>query len=90
MGTAPNKLIKKHFSKLIIDEDKNIFIQRFEPFFKSPINKSIQLRLQTEKNTVFDVLIKGHTDDGSDSFEYNIDLKQRKLVIAVTDISEVI
>ncbi len=90
LDTTQNKLLKKHFSKLIYEEDKNIFIQRFDPFFKSPLNKSIQLRLQTEKNTVFDVLIKGQIDDGSDSFNNYADLKQRKLVIAVTDISEVL
>jgi PAS domain S-box-containing protein len=90
LGSSPNKLVKKHFSKLIVEEDKNIFIQRFDAFFKTPLNKNIQLRLQTEKNTVFPVLLKGNADDGSDTMIEGIDLKQRKLVLAITDISEVL
>jgi PAS domain-containing protein len=90
LDSSPNKLIKKHFSKLIAEEDKNIFIQRFEAFFKAPVNKNIQLRLQTEKNTIFHALLKGNADDGSDTMEGSIEMKQRKLVVAVTDISEVL
>ncbi len=86
----PSKLVKKHFSKLIVEEDKSIFIQRFDAFFKAPLNKSLQLRLRSEKNTVFHTLLKGSADDGSDTISNDIDLKQRKLVITVTDISEVV
>lgn len=90
LGINSNALIKKHFSKLIVDEDKNIFIQRYEPFFKVPVNKSIQLRLYGENGKVFDALIKGNADDGSDAAYGNVDIKQRKLVIAVTDITDAI
>ena len=90
LGINSNALVKKHFSKLIVDEDKNIFIQRYEPFFKVPANKSIQLRLYGENNKVFDALIKGNADDGSDAMYGNVDIKQRKLVIAVTDITDAI
>jgi PAS domain-containing protein len=86
----PSKLVKKHFSKLIVEEDKNIFIQRFDAFFKAPLNKSLQLRLQSEKNTVFHTLLKGSADDGTDTISQNIDLKLRKLVVTVTDISDVV
>jgi len=86
----PSKLVKKHFSKLIVEEDKNIFIQRFDAFFKAPLNKSLQLRLQSEKNTVFHALLRGSADDGTDTVSQNIDLKLRKLVVTVTDISDVI
>jgi len=88
--TNPSKLVKKHFSKLIVEEDKNIFIQRFDAFFKAPLNKSLQLRLQSEKNTVFHALLRGSADDGTDTVSQNIDLKLRKLVVTVTDISDVI
>lgn len=88
LGINSNTLIKKHFSKLIVAEDKNIFIQRYEPFFKVPANKSIQLRLYGENSKVFDALIKGNADDGSDAMYGNVDIKQRKLVIAVTDITD--
>lgn len=90
LGSNPSKLVKKHFSKLILEEDKNIFIQRFDAFFKAPLNKSLQLRLQTEKNTVFPALVKGSADDGSDTMTGGTDLKQRKLVVAITDISDVL
>ena len=90
LGSTPNKLLKKHFSKLIVEEDKNIFIQRFDAFFKTPLNKSLQLRLLTEKNTIFPVLIKANADDGSDTQNSNLDLKQRKMVVSVTDISDVL
>jgi|GEM_PF-2010737 len=88
--TNPSKLVKKHFSKLIVEEDKNIFIQRFDAFFKAPLNKSLQLRLQSEKNTVFHALLRGSADDGTDTVSQNIDLKLRKLVVTVTDISDVV
>lgn len=90
LGSNPNKLLKKHFSKLIVDEDKNVFIQRFDAFFKAPLNKNIKLRLQTEKNMVFHALLKANADDGSDIVTGNLDLKQRKLVVAITDISDVL
>jgi PAS domain S-box-containing protein len=90
LGTTPNTLVKKHFSKLIFEEDKNIFMYRYDAFFKAPANKSLQLRLQTEKNTLFPTLLKGSADDGIDTFSQNVDLKQRKLVVTVTDISEVL
>lgn len=90
LGSNPSKLVKKHFSKLILEEDKNIFIQRFDALFKTPLNKSLQLRLQSEKNTIFPVLLKGSADDGSDTMSDNVELKQRKLVVAVMDISDVI
>lgn len=86
----PSKLVKKHFSKLIVEEDKNTFIQRFDAFFKAPLNKSLQLRLQSEKNTVFHALLRGSADDGTDTVSQNIDIKLRKLVVTVTDISEVV
>jgi PAS domain-containing protein len=89
-GISSNALVKKHFSKLIVDEDKTIFIQRYEPFFKVPTNKSIQLRLYGENNKIFSALLKGSADDGSDAMYGNIDIKQRKLVVAVTDISDAI
>ena len=90
LGINANALVKKHFSKLIFDDDKNIFIQRYEAFFKVPANKSIQLRLLGKNDQVFHALLKGNADDGSDAMNGNPDIKQRKLVIAVTDISDVI
>jgi PAS domain S-box-containing protein len=90
IGSNTNNLVKKHFSKLIVEEDKNIFIQRFDAFFKSPLNKSLQLRLQNEKGVVFHSLLKGSADDGADTISNNIDLKLRKLVVTVTDISDVV
>ena len=90
LGINANVLVRKHFSKLIVDEDKNIFIQRYEAFFKVPANKSIQLRLFGENNQVFHALLKGNADDGSDSVSGGIDVKQRVLIVAVTDITDVI
>jgi PAS domain S-box-containing protein len=89
LGSTPNALVKKHFSKLVVEEDKNIFMHRFDAFFKSPSNKSLQLRLESEKNTVFHTLLKGSADDGTDTISQNLDLKQRKLIVSVTDISDV-
>lgn len=90
LGSNPNKFLKKHFSKLIVDDDKVVFMHRFDAFFKAPQNKNMQLRLQTEKNTVFHALLKANADDGSDIDTGSHDLKQRKLVVAITDISDVL
>lgn len=90
LATSTHKLYKKHFSRIIFEEDKNIFIQRFDAFFKSPDNKNLQLRLHSEKNTTHHVLIKGSADDGSDALTGSADLTKRKLVITVTDVSDVI
>lgn len=88
LGISSTALVKKHFSKLIVDEDKNIFIQRYEPFFKVPENKSIRLRLYGRNSKVFESILKGSADDGSDSTCGNVEIKQRKLVVAVTDITD--
>lgn len=90
LGYKASKLQKTHFSKLIFEEDKNIFIHRFDAFFKAPTNKSLQLRLQGDKNLPFPALIKGNADDGSDTASESFDLKSRKLIVTITNISDVI
>ncbi len=83
------KLIKKHLSSLIVDEDKNIFINRFNAFFKSPEKKSMNLRLQGNNNKLFHAKLLGTLDNGSDSYSPE-DIELSKLVISVTDISDVV
>ena len=83
-------LIKKHFSKFIFEQDKNIFIQRYDAFFKIPKNKSICLRLQGNKKTAFHVLLKANVDDGSDDNNHMIDLKSRKLIVTVSDVNDMV
>ena len=86
LGVKSGALVKKHFSKLIFEEDKNIFIQRFEPIFKAPEGKSMQLRLQSN-NKVFPVLLQCNVYDESDNISTNNNLTQRKLVASITDLS---
>jgi PAS domain S-box-containing protein len=89
LGVKSGLLIKKHFSKLICEEDKNIFIQRFDPIFKSPEGKFMQLRLQSNDGKLLPVLIQGNAYDESDEINNNTDLKQRKLVFSITDLSKI-
>lgn len=83
------KLIKKHLSSLIVEEDKNIFINRFDAFFKSPEKKSMNLRLQGNQNKLFHAKLLGTLDSGSDSYTPE-DHELSKLVISVTDVSDIV
>ncbi len=82
-------LVKKHFSKLILETDKNIFIQRYEAFFKSPQGKSMHLHLLTANNKNIPVLIQGNAFDESDDLGDKSNLQQRKLIFTITDLSSV-
>ncbi|KJV05085.1 PAS domain-containing protein [Methylocucumis oryzae] len=86
LGVKSALLVKKHFSKFIFEEDKNIFIQRFEPIFKSPEGKFMQLRLQNDSK-VSPVLIQCNVYDESDNISSDTNLKQRKIVFSITDLS---
>ncbi len=83
------KLIKNHLSSLIVEEDKNIFINRFDAFFKYPEKKSMNLRLQGNQNKLFHAKLLGTLDNGSDSYSPE-SIEPSKLIISVTDISDVI
>lgn len=85
-------LIRRHFSKIIFESDKNIFIQRYDAFFKIPSNKNICLRLQGGKKIPFHVLLKGNIDRGYDDDCYGsskTEIKDQKLIVTVTDVSNI-
>jgi hypothetical protein len=48
------------------------------------------LRLQGDKNIPFPAFVKGNADDGNDTASESFDLKSRKLIVTVTNISDVI
>ena len=89
MNVEQQRLIKKHLSSFIIEEDKNIFINRFEAFFKSPDKKTLNLRLQGNQNNPFHAKLLGTLDHGSES---HVPLNQElsKLIISITDVSDIV
>ena len=83
-----HQLTKKHFSSLILEKDKNIFINRFGAFFNSPNKKSLNLHLQGNLNIPFYAKLLGVVDHGSDSYESSGN-ESSKLVISITDVSDI-
>ncbi len=84
-----NKPIKKHLSSLITEADQNQFINRFEAFFKSPDHKSLILRLTGNQDIPLHVKMQGKLDSGSDGYG-EIDTRDSRLIITVTDISDIV
>jgi PAS domain-containing protein len=81
---------KKHLSSLIVEKDKNLFINRFNAFFKSPDGKSMKLQMQGNQNQSINVKLMGKLDTGSDFATYDEMDDSARLVITATDISDII
>ncbi|MCH9698463.1 MAG: PAS domain-containing protein [Gammaproteobacteria bacterium] len=83
-------LIKLHFSTLIVNDDKNQWINRFDAFFKYPNQKSMVLRIKGNLNTPIHVKLLG-SRQRSEDFEVSSGLiDAQKLIISVTDVSDIV
>lgn len=83
-----SSLIKKHLTRLIVEEDKNQFINRFDAFFKSPDDKSINLRLKDDQDRAFHVKMLGKLDDAE--IYPSVEIDKVSLVITVTNIDDIV
>lgn len=90
LHTMNSNMINRPFSRFIVDNDLYGFIRQFNDFFMYPEDKAIQLRLKAENSKTFPVLIKGSADDGYDVMREQVNLEQRKLVIVVTEIGDLV
>ncbi len=79
-----SKLIRKSFIDYIADDDKAEFIGRFKAFFKSPENKSLEIRLARAHAEPIFVTISGRNISGQNL--NNIE-SNHSLLLSITDIS---
>lgn len=89
LRTDVNKVINHPFSRFIDKNDLYDFIRGYKDLFIRPENKSIKIRLVGENSTSFPVILKATADDGHDMTTESVDIENRKLIIVITDISDI-
>ncbi len=52
-------LIRKPFSRFITPDDQGVFLARFTAFYKNPINKTMEIRLDNGKNAILHARLEG-------------------------------
>ncbi|MBV5315945.1 MAG: PAS domain-containing sensor histidine kinase [Prolixibacteraceae bacterium] len=82
-----NQILNTSLSDFLEEEDRSIFLSRFNAFFKRPADKSMELKLTRKGGTPFFVRITGNlkTDD---LFEVHHEPKQPKLFLIINDITK--
>lgn len=82
-----NQILNTSLSDFLEEEDRSIFLSRFNAFFKRPTDKSMELKLTRKGGKPFFVRITGNlkTDD---LFELHHEPKQPKLFLIINDITK--
>ena len=79
------ELFRQPFSKFVYPKDQNIFLARFNAFYKNPTNKTIEVRLSGQNNTNFFSKIEGRFVEFNENSSDNV---TKQLLMNVTDINE--
>lgn len=87
LGIGKRELINKHFSTFIAESDKTQFNTRFNAFFKSPKDKSINLKVKKKDGSELYVRLLGKQNSGND-FGLDEGSEKSQLILTVTDISD--
>lgn len=81
------KLVKKHLSSVINEEDKVHFNSRFDSFFKNPAGKSMILNMVAKKGQPLKIKMSGKKASENDSAISDHGPNQT-LIITITDVSD--
>lgn len=90
LGAAAPDLVKQHITSLLVEEDKNHWINRFDAFFKRPDNKSMLLRLQGSVTAPVHVKILGKRLHDSDFDEQQNSIAKQQLMLTLIDVSDIV
>lgn len=87
IGKEFENIVHKPFSYYILDSHKSEFNARFKAFFKNPVSKTIEIKLNTSQSKTLDVRIEAAqiSSDKINLGKYNSPL----LLITLLDITEI-
>ncbi|WP_427501519.1 PAS domain-containing protein [Methylomonas sp. MED-D] len=87
LGIEKGRLVKKHLSSVILEDDKVLFNSRFDSFFKNPDGKSLVLSVNGRKNVALKVKMSGKKIGGDDVVAL-MNQPDQTLIITVADVND--
>jgi PAS domain S-box-containing protein len=87
VNVDPSQILSLSLADFFIDEDRSIFLSRFNAFFKRPTEKSMELRMTKKGGKPIFVRITGSLKT-QEVLETQEDSKQEKLFLIIYDITK--
>jgi PAS domain S-box-containing protein len=87
VNVDPSQIINLSLADFFIDEDRSIFLSRFNAFFKRPFEKSMELKMTKKGGKPIHVRITGSLKT-EEIFETQPDSQQAKLFLIIYDITK--